>query len=367
MTARPSDSLSSIRIHVHLRGADVALMGEMGAAEIWYFIAHRDLPPADQLPDWCIRVSPVTAVKRIFTTRADTIEIPEPLWARFLPVGLTLMLAARIARLVTGRPRRTVFYALENNDPRRALFGNSRVPRFVQRVFVNVLGCLVSPLVDRVAFGSPSAQRAYESIKTLRLREALVLTELPARPTNQGGPARDPAQRALFVGGLEFRKGVRPLLDAWEQVERQLPHATIALIGSGPLEGEVRRWVADAPDRRALLGQVPHTALDAHYKSADVLIAPSVRDGRWREQIGLQLREALVHGLTLVASDETGLADWLAQHGHQVIPVGELNARLGPAMVEALSAPLDRPSVRHSLLPVDGRVRADSWLHALRN
>jgi glycosyltransferase involved in cell wall biosynthesis len=364
MTAPPSGSMPSIRIHVHLRGADVALMSKMGAAEIWYFVPHLDLPPADQLPPWCIRVNVATAIVRIFTTRAYSIEIPEPLWARFLPVGYTLMLAARVARLATGAPRRTVFYALENNDPSRALFGDSRVPRIVQRAFVKVLGHLVSPLVDRVAFGSPSARRAYASIKTLHLSETRMFAELPARPPTEDAAVRRPSRKALFVGGLEFRKGIRPLLQAWEQVERELPEATITIIGTGPLEDEVRDWVARAPERRRQLGQLPHDLLDSHYEESAVLIAPSVRDGRWREQIGLQLREALTHGLTLVTSDETGLAEWLAQNGHRVVPADDLSEQLGRSVADALSAPLARPAVQRSLLPVDGRVQADSWLHA---
>lgn len=362
MRVRESRSSSSIRIHVHLRGADVALLDSMGPAEVWYFLPHVDLPPADQLPASCVRVTPISAIRRVFTTRADTIEIPEPLWARFLPMALTLMIAARVARMTTGTPRWSVFYALENNTPDQALFGRSRVPRLVRKAFVAVLGWVVSPMIDRVAFGSPSARRAYESMRTLKIPEALVLTELPARPDEPTGVHRA-AHHALFVGGLELRKGIEPLLRSWETVETSLPDATLTIIGSGPLEPTVRRWAEVDPVRRTALGQVSHDDLDNHYKNADVLIAPSIRDGRWREQIGLQLREALSAGLTIVASDETGLADWLAQHGHHVLATDRL-AQLLPSKIQAaLENPLDRPSVRASLPPLDQRVHADLWLH----
>jgi glycosyltransferase involved in cell wall biosynthesis len=362
--ANEREQPASIRIHVHLRGADVALMDSMGPAEIWYFVPHTDLPPVDELPTWCKRVTPLSAVLRIFRTRARTIEIPEPLWARFLPVGMTLMVATRIARLVTGRPARTVFYALENNLPERALFGDGRTPALLRRAFVRVLGLLVSFLVDRVAFGSPSARRAYGHITTLRVNEVLEITELPARPHSGSVPENSRARsRALFVGGLERRKGVNELLPAWELVERALPSARITIIGTGPLEPEVSRWVAEDPDRREFLGQVSHSELSSHYASADVLVAPSVRDGRWREQIGLQLRESLSEGLTIVASDETGLADWLSQHGHRVVPVDDLAEALAPAIVEALARPLPRSMVMRSLPMEDGRVLADRWLH----
>lgn len=367
MTASRSERYSSIRVHVDLRGADIALLNDMGPAEIWYFVPHRDLPPVEQLPGCCIRVTPMTAVWRVFKSRAQTIEIPEPLWARFLPVGLTLMLAARLSRLLTGQPRRTVFYALENNEPEQALFGRSSVPGSARRLFVYILGFLLSRLVDRVAFGSPSALRTYEQIRSLKVPEIFVVTELPARPVpddeEESSESSKSSERALFVGALELRKGIGPLMRAWERVERDLPQASITIVGSGPLETEVQRWVASSPGRRAYLGQINHVDLSALYARADVLVAPSIRDGRWREQIGLQLSESLSNGLTLVVSDETGLAAWLARNGHRVVPAGSVDQLLAPTIVSALRHPLQRSRVRASLPPVHGRVEADRWLH----
>ena len=365
MTAPHRDRSRSIRIHVHLRGADVALSEQMGPAEIWYFIRHTDLPDPSTLPAWFIHVNVFSAMWRIFTTGARSIEIPEPLWARFLPKALILMVSARVARLVTGRPARTVFYALENNMPADALFGSAPVPRVVKKSFIWLLGAIVTPLVDRVAFGSDGARRAYEHMGSLRLPSTRVFTELPARTSwsNEEESPRVHGQNTLFVGGLEHRKGIPVLLDAWTKVEAELPTATITIIGSGPLRPVVEDWVRRSPDRRRYLGQVPHEELALFYEAADVLIAPSVRDGRWREQIGLQLREALAAGVTIVASDETGLADWLREHGHTVVPTAELAEALGTHVVSAMGQLLPRAAVRESLPTVDGRVAADSWLH----
>lgn len=364
MTAPHPDRSRSIRIHVHLRGADLALMERMGPAEIWYFLPHPDLPHPSALPPWCIRVNVFSAVRRIFTTQARTIEIPEPLWARFLPTALILMVSARAARRLTERPRRTVFYALENNTPAGALFGNSRVPNFAKRAFIWLLGLIVTPLVDRVAFGSTGARRAYDQMARLRIRNTRVLTELPARPpvAKEDQPRRA-ASNALFVGGLEYRKGILILLDAWNAVEAADPLATITIIGSGPLQSEVEDWVRLSPQRRKFLGQLPHGELASFYETSDVLIAPSIRDGRWREQIGLQLREALTNGLTVVASDETGLADWLREHGHTIVPAAQLKDTLATHVLSALNEVLPRSSVLESLPTIDGRVEADSWLH----
>lgn len=355
--------LRSIRIHPVLRGADVALMSSLGDAEVWYFAAHADLPPEDELPNRCVRVSPLSAVTRLFTTRARTIEIPEPLWARFLPMGLTLMVTARVARLVTGTPHRSVFYALENNEPHRALFGTTRVPTPLLETFVAALGAAVSVLIDRVAFASPGSQRAYRNIPTLRIKEQRVFVELPARTSVAPAAPCASRHRALFVGGLEQRKGISELMDAWEIVEREDDAAQLTIIGDGPFGATVERWVGQEPGRRRWLGRVAHADLQAHYAEADVLVAPSVRDGRWREQVGLQLREGLSAGLTLVVSDETGLAPWLDEHGHHVVPVGELGRLLPVRIAGALRSPVPPTTVRQALPRSDGRIEADRWLN----
>ncbi len=362
--ASPDAPLSSVRIYVHLRGADLAVSAGMRPSEIWYFLRHPDLPPADELPDWCVKVNVFSAARRIFTNSPRSIEIPEPLWARFLPTALLLLFVSRVARFFTGTPRLTVSYALENNEAAQALFGNSSVPRTIRSAFVWLLGIVVTPMLDRIAFGSSGAARTYRAIRTFRVKERTTITALPSRPSarcNERRTSEPPS--ALFVGGLEFRKGIQHVMDAWEVVESELPEARITIIGSGPLQEPVETWAARRPQSRSYLGQVPYAQLSAHYDAGHVLIAPSVRDGRWREQIGLQLRESLARGLTVVASDETGLADWLRENGHRVVPVTQLSKELPRAVVDGLVRPLEPSAVRASLPEIDGRVAADSWLH----
>ena len=82
----------------------------------------------------------------------------------------------------------------------------------------------------------------------------------------------------------------------------------------------------------------------------------------WREQVGLPLVEALSYGCTVVTTNETGLAGWLADHGHQVVPGAAATAELAAAVVRALRAPLTVGAVLASLPAEDGRLAADRWL-----
>jgi glycosyltransferase involved in cell wall biosynthesis len=96
---------------------------------------------------------------------------------------------------------------------------------------------------------------------------------------------------------------------------------------------------------------------------ASILVAPSLREGRWREQVGNPILEALATGTTVVTTTETGIADWLLDHGHHVIRPAHLRERLGPAIIDALQQPLPIDRVLASLPTEDGRALADAWLH----
>jgi len=88
----------------------------------------------------------------------------------------------------------------------------------------------------------------------------------------------------------------------------------------------------------------------------------SQRTTNWREQVGLPIVEALAHGCAVVASDETGLADWLATHGHRCVSPSASEGELADVVVVAIKAERPVDSVLADLPAVDGRSRADAWL-----
>lgn len=281
-----------------------------------------------------------------------TVEIPEPLWVRELPMTLSLSLAVR---LVKGRKARIVTYCIENNDV-SALVGAPKWSKWLAgKVIGATVGVLFGLLLDRVAFGSPGAMTTYSTLPGFLRAEHRLILELPSSSVNLTD--RDGID-VLFVGRLEDRKGVRQLLEAWRSAE-SLTGASITIVGSGPLEREVADWASESPDRRTHIKHVEHAAMGDVYESRRVLVAPSIRDGRWREQIGLPIKEALAHGLTIVTTDETGLADWLRAQGHHI--VHEVSD-LPNALLRAISLPLAPEDVRSSLPALDGRRAADQWL-----
>ena len=93
-----------------------------------------------------------------------------------------------------------------------------------------------------------------------------------------------------------------------------------------------------------------------------MVVLLSQRRPRWREQVGLPIVEALAHGCNVLTTRETGLAEWLADHGHRVLPNGSDVSAISRALVEVLLGQRDSTQVLAALPAVDGRLTADTWL-----
>ena len=86
----------------------------------------------------------------------------------------------------------------------------------------------------------------------------------------------------------------------------------------------------------------------------------------WREQVGLPVVEGLAHGCTVVTTTETGLAGWLAAHGHEVLPPGAPDGEVAAAVDRALGRRRPAGDVLADLPAADGRLAADRWMFGPR-
>lgn len=361
---RHPDEIRIVRFFPEIRSAHLERDATMAPGRYVFTATRTDLDPGLMTePGRWTRVRRSGLFLTGFRLDADVVEIPEPLWLRVVPQSVALLLGLKLANRLRRRRTIVVSYAIENatldRRPDRLRF----LPQALWGAIATRTAALTLNQVDRLVFGSDSARSAYSEVAAEQSARAVVahaevVLGLPsACPCPESGSGR--TGQVLFLGALEPRKGLNLLLECWSSVRRSHPNARLQVIGRGPLEGMVRMAAAADPSIRyepvEARGSV-HRAL----RGCSVVVLASQPQGRWREQIGLPICEAVAHGCTVVTTSETGLAKWLDAAGHRVLAVPTAPGDLAAAVVNALDDPAtdSRP-----LLPsVDGRCQADSVL-----
>jgi glycosyltransferase involved in cell wall biosynthesis len=346
-----------LRVLPAVRSSDFERSRQSAGRSVIFASRYVDLdessiwPTARQVPlplAWCWA----------FRRRWQVVELPEPLWLRALPLTVSVGLAVRLSDLVLRRRTRIVTYAMENNEP-RLLMG--RIPRRMHSVVFGVIRLVSQHIYDRIAFASMAAKRCYMSARVLPVQcTSAIFEDLPEPCTCYHGQPK--AQQITFIGALEARKGLPDLLAAWRETGLGAAGWKLAIAGSGPLAQDV--ILASAADSTILsLGQIGRREVHEVMAGTAVVVLPSRREGRWREQIGMSIVEGLAHGCHVVATPDTGLSGWLRRHGHSVLPEDFTVADLGATLTRAADNPLSPAMVQKSLPPVWGRIAAEDWMY----
>jgi phosphatidylinositol alpha-mannosyltransferase len=166
---------------------------------------------------------------------------------------------------------------------------------------------------------------------------------------------RDGTYNILFVGRFEERKGLLSLLKAYRILRKANCNCRLLVVGSGPQEREVRRYLAT---RRLggveLLGRVSDEEKARYFATADVYVAPATG----QESFGIVLLEAMAAGAPIVATDIHGYKG-VVRRGEQALLVPPRDHR---ALVVAISQLLADPAMRARFSEA-GRERARqfSW------
>jgi glycosyltransferase involved in cell wall biosynthesis len=145
-----------------------------------------------------------------------------------------------------------------------------------------------------------------------------------------------PADRPLvaFVATLEPRKGVVPLVSAFDRVAETHRDAVLVLAGQlgwGLVETERALAQARHGDRILRPGYLPDAAVPALLRRATVVAYPALEEG-----FGLPALEALACGAPLITTEGTAMAEVAGAAAQLVRPGDEL------ALADALAAALDR-------------------------
>lgn len=150
-----------------------------------------------------------------------------------------------------------------------------------------------------------------------------------------GAAPADPV--ITYVGRLAREKNLDLLVDGWRALARRHPRARLVLVGSGPLEAELRR---SGIERLHVLGLLQGADLATAYASADLFAFPSAT-----ETFGNVLLEAMASGLPAVVAATGGVLDF-AEHGANALLVAPNS---GSALAGGLDRLLADPGLRRTL------------------
>jgi glycosyltransferase involved in cell wall biosynthesis len=121
----------------------------------------------------------------------------------------------------------------------------------------------------------------------------------------------------MWAGPLSLRKGAHYLLEAWRLL-RAGDKASLQVYGLPQLPA---RLCAALPGSVVLHGSVPRPVLFEAYRSADVLVFPTLSDG-----FGMVVTEAMAHGLPVITTDRAGAADLLTPDNGVIVPAADARA-----------------------------------------
>ncbi len=148
------------------------------------------------------------------------------------------------------------------------------------------------------------------------------------------------------VGRLTRIKGHVELISAFARVRAALPNATLAIVGSGAMDSELRRIAAEC----GVLDHVQFTGYRSDIpdviRAFDVFVFPSLTEG-----LGLALLETMAAGIPVIASDIGGIPEVLTpESGGVLVRPGEIDS-LANAMIAACRMNADqRRDIGHRLM-----------------
>jgi phosphatidylinositol alpha-mannosyltransferase len=146
----------------------------------------------------------------------------------------------------------------------------------------------------------------------------------------------------LFVGRLERRKGLEPLVRAYTLCKTRWPDLRLYVVGDGPERDRCQQLLpARLRADVVFLGRVDDEELPRLFASCDLYVSPALGG----ESFGIVLLEAMAAGCALVASDLPGYRS-VATDGVDARLVAPGDPR---ALASAIDGLLDNPAARTAL------------------
>lgn len=166
-------------------------------------------------------------------------------------------------------------------------------------------------------------------------------------------------RKVIAAGRMVARKGFDRLIEAWPDIEKQVPGARLYLAGTGPLEAELKERIRALSLTKSVrqLGYVSGSELIALYQASDLFVMPNrtMPDGD-TEGFGLVFLEAAAAGTPSIGGRAGGAVDAIVDGETGLL----INGENPEDIVDAVSALLLDDERR-------GRMADKAYEHACRN
>jgi len=110
----------------------------------------------------------------------------------------------------------------------------------------------------------------------------------------------------LYVGKLEFNKGIEYLILSFSKIVKQIPNAKLVIVGNGPIKNRLMNLVKQKKLSKSVIftGKIPSKKLPSIFAASDLFVLPSLMEG-----FGIVLLEAMACGKPCIATKAGGTED----------------------------------------------------------
>jgi len=117
----------------------------------------------------------------------------------------------------------------------------------------------------------------------------------------------------LYIGRLVENKGIENILNAFKNISKEQNDVKLIIIGSGPLELEIKDFIKKNQLQESILlkGQMTHNEICYYYNIASVLLNPGASGGLPNVVI-----EAIASQLPIIATDFGATRDFVNEEKH---------------------------------------------------
>jgi len=108
----------------------------------------------------------------------------------------------------------------------------------------------------------------------------------------------------LFVGRLDYNKGIEYLLRSFSRINEEDIVAKLVIVGEGLLKKYIQAFKRNYPEKIVPVGRISEEDLPKFYAASDLVVLPSLMEG-----FGIVLLEAMASGKPCVATRAGGVED----------------------------------------------------------